>query len=47
MTETSKRPTSERKAWKAPTLRGVVPTKRTAGGPFNLNDQDDAFYSAS
>jgi hypothetical protein len=37
----------DRKQWKAPKLRSVVPARRTAGGPFDPGDQDDAFYSTS
>ncbi len=37
----------DRKEWKAPELRATLPARRTAGGPFDLNDQDDAFYSTS
>ena len=40
-------PVADRKDWHAPQLRAVVPGKRTAGGPFNINDQDDPFYSLS
>jgi hypothetical protein len=37
----------DRKAWATPEVRSVIPGKRTAGGPFDVNDQDDAFYSSS
>jgi hypothetical protein len=46
-TETRKNTGTDRKAWKAPQVRAVIPSRRTAGGPFNLNDQDDTFYSTS
>jgi len=38
---------TNRKAWTKPEVRSVIPGKRTAGGPFDVNDQDDAFYSLS
>lgn len=33
--------------WKTPTLRMVVPARRTRGGVGDLNDQDDIWYNAS
>ncbi len=36
-----------RKVWAAPKVRVVVPAKRTFGGSFVPNDQDDAFYNNS
>ncbi|HVH49382.1 MAG TPA: hypothetical protein VM760_05830 [Sphingomicrobium sp.] len=38
---------TDRKDWKAPELRSVVPLRRTAGGIGDLNDQDTVFYNAS
>lgn len=46
-TETCEDITPERKAWKAPEVRAIIPSKRTAGGPFGMNDQEDSFYSVS
>lgn len=46
-TETREDITLDRKAWKAPEVRAVIPSKRTAGGPFAMNDQEDLFYSGS
>lgn len=37
----------ERKTWGTPEVRAVVRGKRTAGGPFAIDDQDDPFYSLS
>ncbi len=36
-----------RKSWSAPTVRAVVPVRRTQGGGGNRNDQDDRFYDLS
>lgn len=38
---------AQRKEWKKPELRTVVPAARTRGGAFGQNDQDDAFYDPS
>jgi len=38
---------TDRKDWKAPELRSIVPLRRTAGGIGNVNDQDTVFYNAS
>ena len=38
---------ANRKVWKAPVLRAIVPAKRTAGGPFGGDDQESLFYSVS
>lgn len=47
MTDAHENTDTDRKAWKAPQVRAVIPSQRTAGGAFDLNDQDDAFYTAS
>lgn len=39
--------TTERKSWNTPELRAVAPARQTAGGPFGIDDQDDAFYALS
>jgi hypothetical protein len=39
--------TRNRKVWKTPEIRSTIPSQRTRGGPFDVNDQDDAFYSSS
>lgn len=45
--QNEKQGTDQRRQWKQPTLRSVVPATRTRGGGGNANDQDDIFYDAS
>ncbi len=35
------------KPWSPPHLRTMVPVRRTRGGSFDPNDQDDSFYTVS
>jgi hypothetical protein len=37
----------KRDEWTVPEIRQIVPSSRTAGGPFAKNNQDDAFYKVS
>jgi hypothetical protein len=46
MTENSK-PTETRKTWQKPELRTVSSARYTRGGPGNIDDQDDVWYSVS
>ena len=37
----------EAKTWTTPSVRSVVPARRTRGGGGGTNDQDDATYDLS
>lgn len=37
----------ERKDWRTPAVRSVIPSRRTAGGPISNGFQEDAVYSLS
>lgn len=45
--EANSQNSATRKRWSAPSVRSVVPVRRTQGGGGNRNDQDDGFYDIS
>jgi hypothetical protein len=47
MSDTPHSISSQRKSWNKPVLRAVIPTRRTAGGAFGAQGQDNAFYNVS
>jgi len=46
-TDAHERTGTDRKAWKKPGVREIVPARKTAGGIGDLNDQDDTWYTVS
>ncbi|MGB3847887.1 MAG: hypothetical protein WA940_18595 [Sphingopyxis sp.] len=51
MTKNEGRPGNETKtagkSWSTPSVRSVIPARRTRGGGGTANDQDDATYDLS